>query len=81
MSEDNFIRLFLKHRKFGNKIVEEVDKKTKKTTAEQEMQHRLEAEAMTKLVVNEMMPTFRKMMEEQQKPKEKPVKKIIIPGE
>jgi len=81
MSEDNFIRQFLKHRKFGNNIAEEVDKKTKKTTAEQEMQHRLEAEAMTKLIVNEMMPTFRKMMEEQQKPKEKPVKKIIIPGE
>jgi hypothetical protein len=81
MSEDNFIRQFLKHRKFGNNIAEEVDKKTKKTTAEQEMQHRLEAEAMTKLIVNEMMPTFRKMMEEQQKAKEKPVKKIIIPGE
>jgi len=81
MSEDNFIRQFLKHRKFGNNIAEEVDKKTRKTTAEQEMQHRLEAEAMTKLIVNEMMPTFRKMMEEQQKPKEKPVKKIIIPGE
>jgi triphosphoribosyl-dephospho-CoA synthetase len=81
MSEDNFIRMFLKHRKFSNNIAEEVDKKTRKTTAEQEMQHRLEAEAMTKLIVNEMMPTFRKMMEEQQKPKEKPVKKIIIPGE
>ena len=81
MSEDNFIRQFLKHRKFGNNIAEEVDKKTRKTTAEQEIQHRLEAEAMTKLIVNEMMPTFRKMMEEQQKPKEKPVKKIIIPGE
>ena len=81
MSDDNFIRQFLKHRKFGSNIAEEVDKKTKKTTEEQEMQHRLEAEAMTKLIVNEMMPTFRKMMEEQQKPKEKPVKKIIIPGE
>ena len=81
MSDDNFIRQFLKHRKFGSNIAEEVDKKTRKTTEEQEMQHRLEAEAMTKLIVNEMMPTFRKMMEEQQKPKEKPVKKIIIPGE
>jgi triphosphoribosyl-dephospho-CoA synthetase len=81
MSDDNFIRQFLKHRKFGSNIAEEVDKKTRKTSEEQEMQHRLEAEAMTKLIVNEMMPTFRKMMEEQQKPKEKPVKKIIIPGE
>jgi hypothetical protein len=79
MSDDNFIRQFLKHRKFGNNIANAVDEKTKKTSAEQEMKHRLEAEAMTKLIVNEMMPTFRKMMEEQQKPKEKPVKKIIIP--
>lgn len=79
MSEDNFIRQFLKHRKFGSKIADEVDKKTKKTTAEQEMQHRLEAEAMTKVIANEMMPIFRKMMEEEQKAKEKPVKKIIIP--
>ena len=79
MSEDNFIRQFLKHRKFGNNIANAVDEKTKRTSAEQEMEHRLKAEAMTKLIVNEMMPTFRKMMEEQQKPKEKPVKKIIIP--
>ena len=76
---DNFIRQFLKHRKFGNNIVQAVEEKTKKTTAEQEMKHRLEAEAMTKVIVNEMMPTFRKMMEAEQKAKEKPVKKIIIP--
>ena len=80
-NDDNFIRQFLKHRKFGNNIVQAVEEKTKKTTAEQEMAHRLQAEAMTKMMVNEMMPTFRKMLEEQQKPKEKPVKKIIIPGE
>ena len=78
-NDDNFIRQFLKHRKFGNNIVQAVDEKTKKTTAEQEMKHRLEAEAMTKVIVNEMMPTFRKMMEAEQKAKEKPVKKIIIP--
>jgi len=83
MSDDNFIRQFLKHRKFGNNIANAVDEKTKKTSAEQEMKHRLEAEAMTKLIVNEMMPTFRKMMEEEQKAKEqagqKPIRKIIIP--
>jgi len=78
-NDDNFIRQFLKHRKFGNNIVQAVEEKTKKTTAEQEMKHRLEAEAMTKVIVNEMMPTFRKMMEAEQKAKEKPVKKIIIP--
>ena len=79
MSDDNFIRQFLKHRKFGNNIVKAVEEKTKRTTAEQEMEHRLLAEAMTKGIVNEMMPTFRKMMEEEQKKKEKPVRKIIIP--
>ena len=78
-NDDNFIRQFLKHRKFGNNIANAVDEKTKRTSEEQEMEHRIKAEAMTKVIVNEMMPTFRKMMEEQQKPKEKPVKKIIIP--
>jgi hypothetical protein len=78
-NDENFIRQFLKHRKFGNNIANAVDEKTKKTTAEQEMAHRLQAEAMTKMMVNEMMPTFRKMMEKEQQAKEKPVKKIIIP--
>jgi hypothetical protein len=78
-NDDNFIRQFLKHRKFGNKIADNIDEKTRRTTAEQEMQHRLEAEAMTKVIVNEMMPTFRKMMEAEQKTKEKPIRKIIIP--
>ena len=80
-NDENFIRQFLKHRKFGNNIADAVDAKTKKTTAEQEMEHRMLAEAMTKGIVNEMMPTFRKVMEEEQKAKEKPVRKIIIPGE
>ena len=76
---DNFIRQFLKHRKFGNDIIKAVEEKTKKTTAEQEMEHRIRAEAMTKVIVNEMMPTFRKMMEAEEKAKEKPVRKIIVP--
>jgi hypothetical protein len=76
--DDNFIRQFLKHRKFGTKIADNVDEKTKKTTAEQEMEHRLLAEAITKGIVNEMMPTFRKMIEDEQKAKEKPVRKIIV---
>ncbi len=78
-NDDNFIRQFLKHRKFGNNIAQAVDEKTKRTSEEEEMKHRLEAEAMTKVIVNEMMPTFRKMMEEEQKAKEKPIRKIIIP--
>lgn len=84
-NDDNFIRQFLKHRKFGNNIANAVDEKTKRTTAEQEMKHRMQAEAMTKMMVNEMMPTFRKMLQDEQKAKEaaeqKAVRKIIIPGE
>jgi len=81
---DNFIRQFLRHRKFSTKIADNIDEKTKKTTAEQEMEHRLLAEAMTKGIVNEMMPMFRKMMENEQKAREaglpsKPKKTIILP--
>jgi hypothetical protein len=79
MSDENFIRQFLRHRKFGNNIANAVDERTKRNSEEKEMEDRLKAEAMTKLIVNEMMPTFRKMMEEEQKKKEKPVRKIIIP--
>ena len=79
---DNFIRQFLKHRGFSNDIQKAVDEKTAKITEEQEMKHRLLAEAMTKQFVNDMMPLFRKKMENDQKPKdEKPVRKIIIPGD
>jgi hypothetical protein len=82
-NDENFIRQFLKHRKFGNNIADAVDEKTKRTSAEKEMEDRLKAEAMTKLIVNEMMPTFRKMMEQEQKAQEtadqKPIRKIIIP--
>ena len=81
---DNFIRAFLKHRKFSNNIIEEVDKKTKKTTAEKEMEHRLLAEAWTKDAVNQMMPMFRKMIEDKQKAKDlyhnyhqKQLKKVV----
>lgn len=79
MNDENFIRQFLKHRKFSTKIADNIDEMTKRTTEEQEMKHRMEAEAMTKVIVNEMMPTFRKMMEEEQKAKEKPIRKIIMP--
>jgi len=79
MSDENFIRQFLKHRKFGNNIIKAVEEKTKRTSEEKELEDRLKAEAMTKVIVNEMMPTFRKMLEEQQKPKEKAIRKIIMP--
>jgi len=78
---DNFIRQFLKHRKFGNNIADAVDEKTKRSSEEKEMEDRIKAEAMTKVIVNEMMPTFRKMMEAEEKARSKPKepRKIIIP--
>ena len=79
MSDENFIRQFLKHRKFGNNIIKAVEEKTKRTSEEKEMEDRLLAEAWTKDFVNQMLPTFRKMLEEEQKAKEKPVRKIIMP--
>jgi hypothetical protein len=78
---DNFIRKFLKHRGFSVDIQKAVDEKTAKISEEQEMKHRLLAEAMTKQFVNEMMPMFRKKLESDQKAKEKPIRKIIIPGD
>ena len=79
---DNFIRQFLKHRGFSTDIQKAVDEKTAKSTEKKEMKDRLLAEAMTKQMVNDMMPVFRRYMEKRQEPApEKPVRKIIIPGE
>ena len=84
-NNDNFIRQFLKHRKFSTKIADNIDERVKRTSEEQEMHDRMKAEAMTKMIVNEMMPTFRKMIDEEQKAKDaastskKPIRKIIMP--
>ena len=40
-NNDNFIRQFLKHRKFSPKIADNIDEKVKKTTEEQEMIDRI----------------------------------------
>ena len=78
---DNFIRQFLKHRGFSTDVQKAVDEKTAKSSEEKEMKDRLLAEAMTKQMVNDMMPMFRRHLEEAQKKKEAPIRKIIIPGE
>ena len=78
---DTFIRKFLRHRGFSTDIQKAVDEKTAKITEEQEMKHRMLAEAMTKQFVNDMMPMFRKKLESDQKAQEKPIRKIIIPGD
>ena len=78
---DNFIRQFLKHRGFSSDIQKAVDEKTAKTSEEKEMKDRLLAEAMTKQMVNDMMPMFRRHMEAAKNKEEAPIRKIIIPGE
>jgi hypothetical protein len=78
---DNFIKQFLKHRGFSNDIQKAVDEKTIKSSEEQEMRDRILAEAMTKQMVNDMMPMFRRHLENKEKEKEAPIRKIIIPGE
>jgi len=76
---DDFIKKLLKHRGFSNNILQAVEERTKRTSAEKEMEDRLLAEAMTKEMVNQMMPMFRKHLEKQQKAKEeKNVRKIIV---
>jgi hypothetical protein len=78
---DDFVRRFLKHRGFSNDIIKAVEEKTKKRTEEEEMKDRLLAEAMTKEMVNQMLPMFRKKLKEDQEAKDKPKepRKIIMP--
>ncbi|CAB4196295.1 hypothetical protein UFOVP1640_75 [uncultured Caudovirales phage] len=78
---DNFIKQFLKHRGFSNNIQQAVDEKTKKISDEKEMEDRLIAEAITKGIVNEMMPIFRRHLEAEQKKKEAPMRTIIVPND
>ena len=78
---DNFMRKFLRHRGFSNDMAKAVDEKTQKTTEEMEQYHREVAAGLTKVIANQMMPLFRKRLENQQKQSETPEKKIIIPGE
>jgi hypothetical protein len=79
---DNFIKKLLQHRGFSNNIANAVEERTKRTPEEKEMEDRLLAEAMTKQMVNEMMPIFRQHLAKQQKAQEeKKVRKIIIPDD
>lgn len=77
---DNFIRKFLKHRGFSNDVIKAVEEKTKKSSEEDEMVHRMKAEALAKVMINEAMPAFREYMKkmEEAKKQPKPERKIII---
>ena len=61
----------------SNNIIKEVERKAKRTTAEQELEHQEKAMAMTKMMLNDVMPHLRNAMDKT--PPSKPKKTIIIP--
>ena len=76
---DRFLRNLLRSKGFSTNVAKEieraVEKKAQKQSQDKEMRDREIAAAMTKGILNEVLPHLRKAMEQ------KPVKKIIIPGE
>jgi hypothetical protein len=76
---DRFLRNLLKSKGFSADIAKQiekaVEKKAKMDSEQKELRDRELAMAMTKDVLNQVLPHLRKAMEQ------KPVKKIIIPGE
>lgn len=76
---DRFLRNLLKSKGFSANVAKEiekaVEKKALKESQEKEMRDREIAAAMTRGILNEVLPHLRKATEQ------KPVKKIIIPGE
>lgn len=76
---DKFLRNLLKSKGFSSDIAKQiekaVEKKAKLDSEQKEMKDRELAAAMTKDILNQVLPHLRKAVDE------KPVKKIIIPGE
>ena len=76
---DRFLRNLLKSKGFSANVAKEieraVEKKSLKESQEKEMRDREIAAAMTRGILNEVLPHLRKAVEQ------KPVKKIVIPGE
>ena len=71
------LRQLLKKAGIRNDIIQEVERKAKQTTAQQEIEHQEKAMAMTKMMLNDVLPHLRKAAEAQSP--EKPQKTIIIP--
>lgn len=71
------LRQLLKIAGVRNDIIKEVEKRAKKTTEEQELEHHEKAMAMTKMMVNEALRARKSAPE--QPPFAKKEKTIIIP--
>lgn len=76
---DRFLRNLLRSKGFSTNVAKEiekaVEKKSLKESQEKEMRDREIAAAMTRGILNEVLPHLKKAMEQ------KPTKKIIISGE
>jgi hypothetical protein len=71
------LRQLLKQAGVSNDIINEVERKAKRTTAEQEMVHQEETAAMAKVILNDVMPHLHSALNKM--PPSKPKKTIIIP--
>ena len=71
------LKQLLKRAGISNDIINEVERKAKRTTAEQEIEHQEKAAAMAKMMLNDVMPHLHAAMSKT--PPSKPKKTIIIP--
>ena len=71
------LKQLLKRAGVSNDIINEVERKAKRTTAEQEIEHQEKAAAMAKMMLNDVMPHLHAAMSKT--PPSKPKKTIIIP--
>lgn len=71
------LRQLLKRAGVTNDIIAEVERKAKRTTAEQEIEHQEKAAAMAKMMLNDVMPHLHGALNKT--PPSKPKKTIIIP--
>ena len=71
------LKQLLKRAGISNNIIKEVERKAKRTSAEQELEHQEKALAMTKMMLNDVLPHLRSAVDKT--PPSKPKKTIIIP--
>jgi hypothetical protein len=73
------LKQLLKRAGISNNIIKEVERKAKQTSAEQELEHQEKAMAMTKMMLNDVMPHLHGALSKT--PPSKPKKTIIVPDD
>ena len=71
------LKQLLKRAGISNNIIKEVERKAKQTNAQQEIEHQEKAMAMTKMMLNDVLPHLRAAMDKT--PPFPPKKTIIMP--